>query len=247
LIWRHWIDALSTGHRLVRYDARGSGLSSWEVPELSLDLWVSDLEAVVDAQGHDRFALLGVSQGAAVAVRYAARHPDRVGQLVLYGGYVQGPYRRARSAEGQRAALLMAEVAELGWGTADAALRQVFTARFMPNGTRAQWDAFNELQRRSTTPANAAAYIRAVGDIDVEEDARRVQAPTLVLHARDDRMPPVAQGRLLATLIPDSRFVTLDSSNHILLVDEPAWPRFVEEVEDFLGDDAGQAQRRRTP
>jgi pimeloyl-ACP methyl ester carboxylesterase/DNA-binding SARP family transcriptional activator len=235
-VWTHWWRELSRHHRLVRYDERGSGLSDWDVPDASysLDAWVADLEAVVDAQGHERFDLLGISQGGAVAVEYAARHPERIRRLVLYGAYAQGRLSRATSIDDVQLNELQCELARVGWGSDDPAFRQVFTAQFMPGGSKELWSDFNELQRRSTTAQNAARLLRLTGDIDVREAALRVRAPTLVLHARDDQRPPFAQGRLLAELIPGARFVALESCNHILLEDEPAWPVFLEQVEAFL-------------
>lgn len=235
-VWAHWWRELSGHHRLVRYDERGCGLSDWDVSDASysLDAWVSDLEAVVDAQGLERFDLLGISQGGAVAVEYAARHPERVRCLVLYGAYAQGALNRAGSFEAVRLHELQCEVAQVGWGSDDPAFRQVFTAQFMPGGSKELWSDFNELQRRSTSAANAARLLRTTARIDVREAARRVRAPTLVLHVRDDHRPPFEQGGLLAELIPGARFVPLDGCNHILLEDEPAWPVFVAEVEAFL-------------
>ena len=236
LVWRHWLRALAVNHRLIRYDERGCGLSDWDTDTFAIDHWVEDLETVVDEIGLERFPLLGISQGGAVAVRFAARHPERVSCLVLYGSYVQGRRLRGRTDDERRRSDLLPQLAELGWGTDDASFRQVFTARFMPEGTAEQWRAFNELLRRTTSPSNAAAFLNAFARIDVSDDARRVTAPTLVLHARDDHLPPVDQGRQLAALIPNSRFVTLDSKNHLLLEHEPAWTHFLVEVERFLAD-----------
>jgi DNA-binding SARP family transcriptional activator/pimeloyl-ACP methyl ester carboxylesterase len=244
-VWRHWLEGLSRRHQLIRYDERGCGLSDRDAPAHSFDAWISDLEAVVDAAGLDRFPLLGISQGGAVAIAYAARHPERVSHLVIYGSYAQGRVTRARSEADLRLNQLQIDLALNGWGIDDPAFRQVFTMQFIPEGTRALWDAFNELQRETCSPENAARVLELSGRIDVTDLARQVQAPTLVLHARDDRRPPFEQGRLIASLIPDSRFVALDSSNHILLGDEPAWPRFLAEVEAFLElPDPGPADRR---
>jgi len=236
LVWRHWLQELSRGHRFVRYDERGCGLSDWQVDQVSIDTKVADLEAVVDSCGLERFALLGISGGGAASVAYAARHPDRVSKLVLYGAFARGRMARARTLEEKREAELLVELAELGWGRDDPAFRHVFSLQFMPEGTREQWAAFDELQRRTTTPANAARIMAATNQLDVASLAPRVQAPTLVIHARGDRRAPLDEGRSLATLIPDSRLVVLDSPNHILLHDEPAWARFVDEVNGFLCD-----------
>ena len=233
-IWRTWLQELSRRHRLVRYDERGSGLSDWDVDLVSIDTKVADLEAVVDACGLERFALLGISGGGPASVAYAARHPERVSKLVLYGAFARGRMARATTAEEKREADLMVELAELGWGRDDPAFRHVFALQFMPNGTSEQWAAFDELQRRTATPANAARIMAAIADLDVTSLAPRVQAPTLVIHSRGDRRAPLAEGRSLATLIPDSRLVVLDSPHHILLPDEPAWARFVAELNAFL-------------
>lgn len=235
-VWGHWWRALSERHRLIRYDERGCGLSEWDVPDASYSLasWVGDLAAVVDALGLERFDLLGISQGGAVAIEYAARHPERVRRLVLYGAYAQGRVARGDAPTARRLHELQSELARVGWGQRDASFRQVFTSQFMPGGSKELWNDFNELQRRSTSPENAARLLQVTAHIDVSENARRVQAPTLVLHARDDHRPPFEQGQLLGRLIPGARFVALEGSNHILLENEPAWQAFLSEVEAFL-------------
>ena len=235
-VWAHWWRTLSQRHRLIRYDERGCGLSEWDVPDASYSLaaWVRDLEAVVDDLGLERFDLLGISQGGAVALEYAARHPHRIGKLVLYGAYAQGRVARGDTSTALPLHELQSQLARFGWGQDDPSFRQVFTSQFMPGGSKELWSDFNELQRRSTSPDNAARLLQVTANIDVTDVARRVRAPTLVLHARDDQRPPFEQGQLLSRLIPDARFVALDGHNHILLEDEPAWPIFVTEVESFL-------------
>lgn len=236
-VWRHWLHELSRRFRLVRYDERGCGLSDWAIPPPSFEDWVDDLATVVDAAGLERFPLLGISQGAAVAIAYTAGHPERVSRLVLYGGYARGRITRAVSAEDKRMHDLQVDLAALGWGTDDPAFRQVFTAQFMPGASKQLWDAFNELQKLTTSAENAARVLELTGSTDVVDIAPLVRAPALVLHARDDHRPPFEEGRLLASLLPDSRFVPLESQNHVLLADEPAWPVFLREVEDFLATD----------
>ena len=235
-VWRHWLVELSRRHLLVRYDERGSGLSDWDIKPPTFESWVRDLEAVVDAVGPDRFPLLGISQGGAVAITYAVRHPDRVTKLVLYGTYARGRLARARNEEERREQQLQVELARLGWGRDNPAFRQVFTSQFMPEGSRELWNQFNELVRNTTSADNAAQVLEVAGSIDVLQEAPLVQVPTLVLHARNDQRVPFEQGRLMASLIPGSRFVTLESCNHVLLADEPAWPVFLREVEAFLAD-----------
>jgi pimeloyl-ACP methyl ester carboxylesterase/DNA-binding winged helix-turn-helix (wHTH) protein len=240
-VWRHWWDGLSHAHRLVRYDERGCGLSDRDVDTYTMDAWVDDLATVidaagVDAAGVDRFDLLGISQGGAVALTYAAAHPERVRRLVLYGTYLQGRRARARTDEQVAEADLQIQLARVGWGRDDPSFRRVFAMQFMPNGSYDQWDEFAELQRRTTSTENAVRFMESYTTIDVSAVAPRVSVPTLVLHARDERRVPLEEGRRLAAAIPGSRFVTLDSANHILLADEPAWPRFLEEVEAFLAD-----------
>lgn len=234
-VWQHWLRGLSRHHTLVRYDERGSGLSDWTVDNLSLDAWVQDLEAVVDALGLARFPLLGISQGAAVSVAYAVKHPDRVSHLILYGGYARGRFHRDCSAQARLEAETMINVMRVGWGQENPAFRQLFTTMLMPDATSAQIACLNELARISATPENAATMERAFYDIDITELAPQITTPTLVLHGRADAAIPFEEGRLLASLIPNARFVPLQSRNHILLATEPAWRRFLAELDTFLG------------
>lgn len=238
-IWRPWLDELSRGRTLVRYDARACGLSDREVANLSLAAWLADLEAVVQAAGLARFALFGMSQGAAIAVAYAVHHPERVSHLVLFGGFVRGRVHRT-PAQAEEARIEM-DLARLGWGRENPAFRRHFTSQFLPNGTLEQIQWFDELQRVSASPESAARIIKAVSDVNVTDLLPRVKVPTLVLHAREDARIPFDEGRLLASAVPGARFVPLDSRNHILLDSEPAWPVFWREVHDFLGASEAQA------
>jgi pimeloyl-ACP methyl ester carboxylesterase/DNA-binding CsgD family transcriptional regulator len=232
-VWRHWLTALGEDHTVIRYDERGCGLSDRGECELTLECWTADLEAVVDAAGVERFCLLGVSQGAAVAVAYAAVHPERVDRLVLYGGYARG--RVHRGPEARAESELLVEMIRVGWGRPLPAFRRVLTTHFVPGGTPEQMEWFDELQRAASSPEQAARIRQARDALDVTEFAPRVRAPTLVAHARDDALVPFAEGRLMATLIPGARFLALQSANHVLLADEPAWPVFLAEVRSFLG------------
>lgn len=231
-VWRHVFAELSRDHQLVRYDERGNGLSDWEVDDISFDAFVRDLEAVVDAAGLDRFALLGISQGCPVSIAYAVRHPERVSQLVLYGGYTLGWAKRSQKDKETGKAML--ELIRQGWGQDNPAFRQMFTSQIIPNATVEQMQWFNELQRITTSPENAARLRLAFGDIDVNPLLPQVSTPTLVMHTRADALAPFDGGRKMASMIPGARFVPLESNNHLLLESEPAWQRFLAEIRSFL-------------
>jgi pimeloyl-ACP methyl ester carboxylesterase/DNA-binding CsgD family transcriptional regulator len=261
-VWHHWFKALSQGQQLVRYDARGTGLSDRKVDRLSLDAWIQDLAAVVDALQIDRFPLLGLCQGGAIAVAYAARYPERVTRLVLYDSYVQGAFvqrtqdpiypgdarvSQRTTLDKAREAEVLAGMIEVGWGREAAAFRQVFTNLLIPGATTEQQRWFAELQRRTVSPRTAARLWRLFHTLDVRQLAPQVTAPTLVLHVRGDRMVPFEQGLELASLIPNAHFAPLEGRNHILRPDEPAWPRFLSEVRDFLGTHMPQSSRGDLP
>jgi pimeloyl-ACP methyl ester carboxylesterase/DNA-binding winged helix-turn-helix (wHTH) protein len=239
-VWRHWLRELSWNHTLVRYDERGCGLSDRDADDVTFEAWVRDLETVVEEVGIERFPLFGMSQGCAVAVAYAARHPERVSRLVLYGGYPLGRFRRARSPEEREEAEAIIKVMPLGWARDNPAFRQFFASIFLPGGTLEQMSWFSDLQRITTTPENAVRLRTTSAEIDVVALAKQVVAPTLVLHAAGDAAVPFEQGRELATLIPGARLVPIESRNHILLEAEPAWRRFQQEVRAFLADGEGQ-------
>jgi pimeloyl-ACP methyl ester carboxylesterase/DNA-binding CsgD family transcriptional regulator len=242
-IWRPWIGALSAEYQLLRMDERACGLSDWEAKDFSFDAFVRDLEAVVDAAGLERFALLGHSQGGAFAVEYAARHPERVSHLVLLGAYARGFMKRGLPPERMQELEAQLKLIEAGWGRDDPAYRQMFAVQFMPGGTLEQLASMSELQRVSVRSDNAARIVRAFFEIDVREAAARVQSPTLLLHARGDRRSPFEEGLFLAGLIPGARLIPLETANHVLLEHEPAFRQFFEELRAFVPHTAGPAGR----
>ena len=192
--------------------------------DLSLDVFVADLEAVVDGLGLERFPLLGMSMGAPVAVAYAAKHPERVSRLVLHGGFHRS-YLSSTSSDPRvlEEADVLLKSARHGWGTGSPALRQVFVAKFMGDSTEAQRQAFDERQRVISTAEVAEKYLRAMFAFDVKELAPRVSCPTIAFHSRGDQLIFFDQGRKLAALIPGARFVPLESKNHVPFREEPAW------------------------
>jgi pimeloyl-ACP methyl ester carboxylesterase/DNA-binding CsgD family transcriptional regulator len=234
-VWSHWIRFFSSRFRFVRYDERGCGMTEGDAGELSLERWIDDLEAVVDAAGpREPFALLGISHGSAACIGYAVRHPERVSRMLLYGGYARG-YLHRGDPEAEREYAAMRELFEVGWGKENPTFRQVFTSRFIPGGTPEQLSWFNDLCRLTVTPAMAGRLMQMRGDLNVVDLLEQVRVPTLVVHARQDAVVPLSEGRLLASAIPGAQFVELESKNHILLESEPAWSRFQQVALEFLG------------
>ena len=241
-VWRPWLAELSRHHTYIRYDQRGSGLSDSDGSDFSLEAGVSDLEAVIETLGLGRFPLLGMSQGGAVAIAYALRHPDKVSHLVLAGAYAQGALRRSAAASDRLEAETLVNLIRLGWGRDNPSFRQVFTNQFIPKGSPLQHQWWNELERLTASPENAARILEAFHEMDVTDLARQLRVPTLVLHSRGDARVPFDEGRRLAALIPGARFVPLDSDNHVLLESEPAWAAFLAELRGFIGDSSAQAE-----
>jgi RNA polymerase sigma factor (sigma-70 family) len=235
-VWRHWVRELGRGQTLVRYDERGCGLSDREFDGTpTLDTYVGDLAAVVDAAGLERFALLGLSGGGPTAIEYAARNPERVSHLVLYGTYSRGRYRRGAS-EAEQSRLLI-DLMRVGWGGAVPAFRQVFSSTYIPSAGEEQKRWYDDMQQASSSGEMAARLWESRTQIEISDTARRITQPALVLHARHDRAVPYEEGRRLASLLPNARFVTLETDNHILQEGEPAWEVFLSQLRAFLFDD----------
>jgi pimeloyl-ACP methyl ester carboxylesterase/DNA-binding CsgD family transcriptional regulator len=233
-VWKPYLEELTQRNTLLRHDMRGFGLSYDESPQQSLEAWVHDFEAVVDAAGLERFPIIGMCHGGAIAVEYAARHPERVTHLVLLGGYVRGALRRARNPEEYAARELMLKTVELGWGEDNEAFNQVWPTLLQPSSTLERLRALADVQRQSSTSANAVRLLRAAGQLDISEAAPKVKCPTLVFHTKKNRAAPFEEGRLLASLIPNAKFVPLEGANHVLTELEPAWADFLRELRAFL-------------
>jgi pimeloyl-ACP methyl ester carboxylesterase/DNA-binding CsgD family transcriptional regulator len=244
-VWQHFLRDLGEFATVVRYDERGFGMSDWNVTDFSLEARIGDLEALVEATGFERFALLGMSGGSPVAMAYAARHSERVTRLVLYGTVSAEP----TTFEGHKLDVeeTFRSMIRVGWATEDPLFRRVFTRIYIPNASEEQMRWFDDLERMSTSPENAVATRLAHQAVNVADELPRIDAPTLILHAVGDRATAFGNAVKAAGQIPDARLVELDSANHILLAGEPAWATFLAEVRAFLGpdrwaDDGGAAK-----
>jgi pimeloyl-ACP methyl ester carboxylesterase/DNA-binding CsgD family transcriptional regulator len=238
-VWVHWLEELTREHTLIHSDERGSGLSDWDTGDVSFEAWVRDVEAVVDAAGLRQFPLFAMSQAGAVAVAYAARHPDRVTHLVLHGAYARGWLKRDLTDEQIEEEKLMISLMRVGWGRENPAFRQVFAMQLFPEATAEELRALDRQMHISVSPENAVRLESEMHRIDVRHLAPQVKAPALVLHSRGDEAVPFAEGRLLASLIPKAQFVALESKNHLLSRHESAWPKFVAALRAFLSGNDG--------
>lgn len=239
-VWRHWLDFLAGHFHLIRYDERGCGLSDWVVDDYSQHRWFDDFDAIINASEPEKpFAILGISQGGLAAISYAVRFPEDVSHLILYGAYARGWMERS-NPDGAQGYNAIVQLTRLGWGQDNPVYRQLFTSRFVPEGTPEQLDWFNELCAKTTKPEVAARLLEERGHANIVDFLPKVSVPTLVLHSSNDAVAPFSEGRLLAARIPNARFVQLESNNHVLLEHEPAWERFKEEVLQFTGVEAAE-------
>jgi pimeloyl-ACP methyl ester carboxylesterase/DNA-binding CsgD family transcriptional regulator len=243
-VWQPWLENWSRFHTFYRYDPRGCGLSDWNISDFSFEALLSDLEAVVDAAGLEQFDLFSISQGGCLSIAYAARHPERVRKLIIYGGFLQGRLSKDSSPDALQQTEWGLELLKLSWGNENPAYRQVFTTLLIPEGTPEQIAWFNNLQLVSTSAENAMEVQRAFNMVDVREFAKTINVPVLVVHAKNDATVPFEIGRQLAAHISDARFVVLESKNHVLMRNEPAWFYFWNEFYRFLEVAGGLPEER---
>jgi pimeloyl-ACP methyl ester carboxylesterase/DNA-binding CsgD family transcriptional regulator len=216
---------LAARRTVVHYDKPGCGLSQPWPGRQTLDTDLEVLRAVVDHLELDRFDLLGISMGAPVALACATRQSERVGRLVLYGGYADG--HQIASAE-VRAAMI--DLVRAHWGLGSDVLADVF----LPDGSAEMRAQFARLQRGSTSAEIAAQLLAQCYELRVADLLDRVATPTLVLHRRDDRAIPYRLGRDLAARIPAAHLLSLDGRSHFPHVGDPA--AVVDAILEFLGE-----------
>lgn len=220
-------------------------MSDWSVRDFSMDARVADLEAIVDGLDHPRFALLGMSNGSGVAMAYAARHPERVTRLVLYGT-VCGEAASATPGEWLEEETYR-NLIKVGWAREDPVFRRVFTSRYIPDATEEQMRWFDDLQRMSGPAENVLASRIARQVEDITDEVARIHVPTLILQAVGDTATTFENAGMVAAMVPGARVVPLPSRNHILLAGEQAWTTFLTEIADFLAPDrqAGRVRDHR--
>lgn len=235
-ISRHLALGLAHRHKLLRYDARGVGLSQRDVADISLEAWVRDLETVVDHAGFERFVLVGMSQGAGISIAYAVRHPERVSHLILYGGFARGILHRGDPTKRKETFDLSRAMIRQGWGSDLEAHRQWFTSQFMPHATTEQQHAFNELQRVSTTADLAERSFCVMADVNVVDLLPQVKVPTLVIHLTGDIRVASEFGQEMAAAIPGAKFVPLEGRNHFILPGDPTHRQIFDAMASFLGE-----------
>ena len=225
---------LADRFRLIRYDGRCNGLSDWDVADVSFEALQHDLDTVVDALGLRSYALLGISQGSSLSIAHAVRYPERVSKMVLHGGYALGWSKRAprRGLDVKTFLTLMRE----GWGDEHSAFQKMLCTGMLPNASAEMIRWLAELQRAASSPENTVRLRGTFDEFDVIALLPEVSVPTLVMHCRHDNLVPFEEGRRIATLIPNAKFVSLESENHVPLPGEPAWQKFIAEMEAFLSN-----------
>jgi len=233
VIWRPYLDALGAAHTLVRYDQRGTGMSDPELTDTSLSAYVSDLKAVADAAGLDRFPVIALSQGVPVAISFAVKYPERVSALVLGGGYAEGRVHRDGGASKDAGEAMLTMIRE-GWGKPESAFMGAFTTLFCPGASRQQLADLVAMQLASTSADNAVRIRQAIDRFTVVDLLASLKVPVLVMHNKDDSVHPVSEGRRLAANIPGADFQMLGGRNHIMLPDEPAWADWVAATLEFI-------------
>lgn len=237
-VWQHFLQDLGRFATIIRYDERGYGLSDWDVTDHGLEARIGDLTAVAEHAGHERFALMGMAQGGPPAIAYAHRNPERVTRLLFYGSYAGA---LSGGADTEDELETFAAMIRVGWARPQHHFRRVFTSMMIPGATEEQMRWLDELQRVAVSATTAATAMMQRSRADCVALLPELEVPTLVLHSLRDQMNDFGAGRLLATRIPGARLVPLDSDNHVVLGDEPAWQVVVEEVRRFLAPDGEPA------
>ncbi len=239
-IWGPVLQGISRRNTLVRFDQRGNGLSDWDVAEISETAIQDDMDAVVAASGLTRFAMLAISQGCAMAVRYGVRHPQRLRCIVMLAGFARGALKRG-SAQQNALHGATTEIIRSAWGDSNPAYRHLFTENFIPDASAAQKAGFDELQRIASSAQNAARINDMNANVDVSDLARTLKVPVLVMHCQGDKRVPLEEGRRLAALIPGARFLMLPGNNHALVPGTPAYDIFLDEFHRFVEEHAADA------
>jgi len=229
-LYGEWVQRLAAFSRVILFDKRGTGLSDRDVGDSTLEERMDDLRAVLAAVGSERAALLGFSEGGALAMLFAATHPERVRALVLYATFaraVEAP-DYPEGTETRRALERLLHALDTAWGEGTTLALMAPALAHLPQAPR----FMGRYERMCVSPRAGRAHLGWVMEIDVRPVARALQVPALVLHRTGDRLIPVAAGRALAREIPGARWVELAGDTH------PPWlgdaAALVAEIQQFL-------------
>jgi class 3 adenylate cyclase/pimeloyl-ACP methyl ester carboxylesterase len=209
---------------VILYDKHGCGQSERDRKEFNLQAELLDLETVIDQLRLEELILFAISMAGPISIAYAARHPDKISRLILYGSYANG---ETLAKEEVKSALI--SLVKASWGIGSKALADLF----IPGANREQLQAFAKFQRASCTPEVAAKLLALTYSFDVAKRLGSINAPTLVLHRENDKVVPIDQGRQLAAGIPNARFKVLKGSIHLPWHGESN--EVIEEILKFLG------------
>jgi len=232
-VYGHWYEFAVQLGKLIRMDLRGFGLSDWDTPSFTFDDMVGDMEVVLDHAQLERFDLVAVSHGCAFAMAYAARHPERVRKLVLVNSFAAGWRVRADPQEiAFRESLL--EMNRQRPSFRRSLLGEMFITLYFPSASDELIAWHNEHFQTLGPVPNMEKMIQLASMIDVRDELPKIKAETLIFHADKDGNAPVHVGRQVAEAIAGARFIELDSANHVLLGDEPAWRQFTRQARAFL-------------
>lgn len=244
----HWIGALSSDARVVCFDARGCGLSERHVTRNSLDAWVEDLHAVVQATGPDPVALVALMHAGASAIHYAVTHSERVKRLVIVSGYARGRLQRDPDAVQLKETHAQLEMVEVAWGSNlpySAAYRLAFISRLLPQAGEAVWAMLSESSVRRWSAEILLSYLNVMWVLDLSDEVALITCPSLVMQMRQAQAVPYEEGRRIASMLAGARFVTYDGENQVPQENDAAWPAMRDEMLAFLELGGDNAARRR--
>lgn len=231
-IWKHFFAEFSKTNKITAFDQRGFGMSSKEVEDFSLETQTADIETIVSELNLESVCLFGFSNGAASAINFAARHPEKVCRLILHGSAI-GLGSNFNQIEDRNIKNFLQKV-RTNWE--DENFQENCELKIFPGLSVQDSKTFSALRKNSCSAETAFQTLKTFFENDITETAKKIKCPTLIFHSMDDEIVPFSQAGLLSALIPDSKLILLDGKNHFLLENESAWREFVSETRSFLDE-----------